>query len=42
MKKLFSIFYHLERVVDDVIAESKLNIITVNTCLTMMEMKNGG
>lgn len=38
-KLIFNILSLGEKLVDDIISESKLNIITVNTCLTMMEMK---
>ncbi|MCL5410350.1 MAG: DNA-processing protein DprA [Patescibacteria group bacterium] len=38
-KIILNILSSEERLVDDIIAESKLNIITVNTVLTLMEMK---
>ncbi|MFA4996203.1 MAG: DNA-processing protein DprA [Patescibacteria group bacterium] len=38
-KLIFNILSSGEKLVDIIVSESKLNIITVNTCLTMMEMK---
>lgn len=38
-KIIYNVLSTGEKSVDMIISESKLNIITVNTCLTMMEMK---
>jgi len=38
-KIIFEVLLEGDKPVDAIVSESKLNIITVNTCLTMMEMK---